>query len=108
METVLQLNLGERIVVNQLCLEAKGPQSVMRTVKRAKYAIVARDIPESVNLRGLPKEDDILVECAFPEDAFSWLAELCANKNDWIGAWADWISTLCDKVTTAKLAKEKK
>lgn len=108
METVLQLNLGERIVVNQLCIEAKGPQSVMRTVKRAKYAIDARDIPESVSLRELFKEDGITVDCSFPEDAFSWLADLCANKNDWLGAWADWISTLCDKVTTEKLSKEKK
>lgn len=108
METTLQLNLGERIVVNQLCIETKGPQSVMRTVKRAKYAIAAQEIPAQVDLRELGKSGGVTIDCDFPEDAFQWLADLCANKNDWLGAWAEWISTLCDKVTTTKLAKEKK
>lgn len=99
----LELNLGERILINDMAAGTRGTSAVMRTVKRVRHAIAHRELPDQLTFGEIAAKDLELRQCEFADDAFEWLRDTVAAKSDWIGSWADWVDTLVEKLTTQRM-----
>ena len=105
MSTILHLNLGERLLIANVSADVKGASSVIRTVRRVRHAISARELLDrKVSLSEIGDVDGDLIECDFPPDAFEWLVKTYNDKQDWQGVMADWVASLGDKLEAERIA----
>ena len=101
----LHLNLGERFLISNTSADIKGSSSLIRTIRRVRHAVGARNLLDSkISLGDLYDRDDDLVDCEFSPDAWEWLVKTYNEKQDWPGVFADWVASLGEKLDAERIA----
>ncbi len=101
-QVTLNLNIGERSVLLGICLNQGGDHVLMAKVAKVKAAIKAPQMTRNPTAEKLQEGNANLTACVFEQENFEWFAELADTYGGYSGQFAEWTTTVIEKIKQAQ------